>query len=206
MDCAAVAIAFATAVVAVLIFVLPNSACSNLTVPVDAVATGPCATTGVVGAAVEFVPRALPRRFPRNSNLPPGKEFLTCGPIAPATFDPARDLVRFQSLTVWFESDYTNKVAGNDDHVVHRSLVAPLERLVRLVDANGGRLKIHEGYRCNAIHKPKSLHREGRAVDLTCEKLSLSDLAKLCWVAGFDWVLYEDPKGGGDHVHCSVKR
>jgi hypothetical protein len=196
-NCAAIIIASATALSAVLVFVLPNSACRRLVVPVDAV--------GASGKISTPVARTLPRRFPRNTNLPLGKESLTSGPIDLATFNPTQDLVRFQSPTVWFESDY-DKVRVEDDHLVHRSIVAPLERLVRLVNGNGGRLKIHEAYRCAGVHKSKSLHREGRSLDLTCEKLSLSELAKLCWVAGFDWVLYEHPRGGGDHVHCSVKR
>jgi hypothetical protein len=194
---AAVAVAFVATVVAALIFILPNSACRRLVVPVDAV--------GASGKANTPVARTLPRRFPRNTNLPSGKESLTSGPIDLATFNPTQDLVRFQSLTVWFESDF-DKAPEENDHLVHRSIVAPLERLVRLVNSNGGRLKIHEAYRCTGVHKARSLHREGRALDLTCEKLSLSELAKLCWVAGFDWVLYEDPKGGGDHIHCSVRR
>jgi hypothetical protein len=36
--------------------------------------------------------------------------------------------------------------------------------------------------------------------------MSLGDLAKLCWQAGFDYVLYEVPANGGRHLHCSVKR
>lgn len=185
---AAIVVVVVATLATALALLLPNSACSNLTVPAD---TKP--------------PRELPRRFPRNTHLPPIKESLASGPIDLGTFNPTQDIVRFEDWSVWFESDY-DKVREEDDHMVHRSILAPLKRLVRLVEGNGGKLKIHEGYRCTGVHKTRSLHREGRALDLTCEKLSLSELAKLCWVAGFDWVYYEAPKGGGEHVHCSVKR
>lgn len=185
----AVAVALATALAAALAFLLPNSACNSLVVP-------PGAPT---------VSRDLPRRFPRNTHMPPIRESLASGAIDLATFNPTQDVVRFDDGLVWFESDY-DKVREEDDHMVHRSVVAPLKRVIRLVEGNGGKLKIHEAYRCTGVHKTRSLHREGRALDLTCEKLSLSELAKLCWIAGFDWVYYEAPKGGGEHVHCSVKR
>jgi hypothetical protein len=185
---AAIATVVLATLAAALALLLPNSACSSLTVP-----------------AGTPVARELPRRFPRNTNLPPIKESLASGAIDLAGFNPTQDVVRFDDWSVWFESD-EDKVREEDDHMVHRSVVAPLKRLIRLVEGNGGKLKVHEAYRCTGVHKTRSLHREGRALDLTCEKLSLSELAKLCWVAGFDWVYYEAPKGGGEHVHCSVKR
>lgn len=171
-----------------LAMLLPNFACSSLQVPSDA-----------------SVKRTLPRRFARNTHLPPIREAVASGGIDLDTFSPSRDLVRFERASVWFESD-NDKDDVEDDHLVHRSVLPRLEALSRMVEDNGGCLKVQEGYRGKGIHSSRSLHREGRAVDLTCDGLSLSELAKLCWVAGFDWVYYESPKGGGDHVHCSVKR
>lgn len=152
--------------------------------------------------------RPAPAAFPRDSNLPRGKESLHSGPIDLATFDPKRDLTRFEDPRVWFESDH-DPSGKEDDHLISRAMETPLRRLVNLVEAKKGKLKIQDAYRPaaqNTVHLGKSLHLEGRAVDLTCEGLALGDLAKLCWQAGFDFVLYEAPKASGDHIHCSVKR
>jgi hypothetical protein len=105
---------------------------------------------------------------------------------------------------VWWESD--NDVNDcEDDHSVHKSLAGPLSNLVELVSRQGGVLKIQDAYRAHGVHNPRSLHKEGRAVDVTCDEFPLEKLAKLCWSAGFDWVYYEDGPGGA-HIHCSVKR
>ena len=69
------------------------------------------------------------------------------------------------------------------------------------------------------VHAARSLHCEGRALDLTLGRpgsdkslsgpeasAALERLAKLAWQAGFDWVYNEWPKGGGPHVHASVRR
>jgi len=154
--------------------------------------------------------REAPATFPPDSNLPRGKEIYASGPIDLAQFDPARDLVRFEDERVWFESDHDGPEDDEDDHQIHRAVEVPLRRLVNLLERRGGKLKVQEAYRAasskNRIHLPSSLHREGRAVDLTCEGLPLSELAKLAWQAGFDFVLYEVPKRSGPHLHCSVRR
>ena len=153
--------------------------------------------------------RDAPASFPPDSNMPRGKEIYASGPIDLATFDPKRDLIRFEDARVWFESDHDNTDDDEDDHLIHRAMEVPLKRLVNLLDKKGGKLKIQDAYRhaeSNRIHMATSLHCEGRAIDLTCEKASLSDLAKLCWQAGFDFVLYEVPRKSGVHLHCSVKR
>jgi hypothetical protein len=153
--------------------------------------------------------RPAPASFPPDSNLPRGKETLASGPIDLASFNPTNDLVRFEDKRVWFESDNDHHTDDEDDHLIHRAMEVPLKRLVNLLEKKGGTLKIQDAYRHvdkNKIHLATSLHCEGRAVDLTCEKISLSDLAKLCWQAGFDFVLYEVPKKSGVHLHCSVKR
>ena len=152
--------------------------------------------------------RKAPASFPPDSNLPRGKETLASGPIDLDHFNPTNELVRFEDKRVWFESDY-DKVVEEDDHLIHRAVEVPLKRLVNLMEKKRGTLKIHEGYRTaekNKIHLATSLHCEGRAVDLTSETMSLTDLAKLAWQAGFDFVLYEKPKKSGVHLHCSMKR
>jgi len=153
--------------------------------------------------------RPAPSTFPPDSNMPPGKESKHSGPIDLKTFDVKRDLVRFDDPRLWFESDY-DKGDTEDDHLINRSVVNSLTRLANLIEKKGAKLKVQEAYRPvtkdRKIHLEKSLHREGRAVDLTSDKLSLSELAKLAWQAGFDYVLYEVPKKGGPHLHCSMKR
>ena len=116
--------------------------------------------------------------------------------------------MRFEDKRVWFESDY-DKVVDEDDHMIHRALEVPLKRLVNLMEKKRGTLKVQDAYRAserNKIHLDTSLHCEGRAVDLTSDTMSLTELAKLAWQAGFDFVLYEKPRKSGVHLHCSVKR
>jgi len=150
--------------------------------------------------------RPAPATFPLDTNLPPGREVFASGPIDLATFNPDTDLIRFEDSRVWFESDHKRNPV-EDDHIIHRAMEVPLKRLVNLLDKKGGKLKVHDAYRPTGIHLQNSLHREGRAIDLTSEGVSLSELAKLAWQAGFDFVLYEKPgRAGGEHLHCSVKR
>lgn len=152
--------------------------------------------------------REAPASFPPDSNLPRGKEIYAAGPIDLRHFNPTNELVRFEDKRVWFESDH-DKVVDEDDHMIHRAVEVPLKRLVNLAEKKRGTLKVHEAYRAsekNKIHLDTSLHCEGRALDLTSETLSLSELAKLAWQAGFDFVLYEKPRKSGVHLHCSVKR
>ena len=153
--------------------------------------------------------RPAPASFPPNSNMPTGKEANTSGAIDLESFAPEKELIRFDDPRVCFESDQdTNDT--EDDHQIHRAIEIPLKRLVNLIEKRGGKLKVQEAYReasdKRKIHLETSLHREGRALDLTSEVLGLGDLAKLCWQAGFDFVLYEVPSNGGRHIHCSVKR
>ena len=153
--------------------------------------------------------REAPASFPVDSNLPRGREIYASGPIDLATFNPTNDLLRFEDTRVWFESD-SKQNPEEDDHLIHRAMEVPLKRLVNLLEKKGGKLKVHDAYRPaekNKIHLANSLHCEGRAIDLTGEGISQNELAKLAWQAGFDFVLYEKPgRGGGEHLHCSVKR
>ena len=88
--------------------------------------------------------------------------------------------------------------------LVFWSMEIPLRRLIELVDAEGGILKIQDTYRAEGVHNHRSLHKEGRAVDITCDELGLEKLSRLAWSAGFDWVYHEVPRNGGAHVHASV--
>ena len=149
--------------------------------------------------------REPPVRFPRNTHLPASPEREASGHNEPATFDSGRDLVRVEDERAWWESEH-DKGDQEDDHVVHRMMEIPLRRLIDEVHARNGILEIHDAYRATGIHNSRSLHKEGRAVDVTCDEMPLGELAKLCWKVGFDWVYYEHRKGNGAHVHCSVRR
>ena len=145
--------------------------------------------------------RAEPATFPAGTHLPPYGEAKVCGPIDLDSFAPHLDLVRINDSRVWWESD---EIGGNeDDHLIHRSMEKPLRELIELIDEHGGRLKVQDTYRPTGVHSKTSLHKEGRAIDLTCENMTLEKLAKLCWVARFHWVFHE--KSGGRHIHASVK-
>lgn len=147
--------------------------------------------------------RPEPRRFAARSHMPAQREDAVCGaPVG--RFFPRHDLVRVEDARVWWESDQdTNDT--EDDHLMHRSLEEPFRRLVELVSREGGQLKVQDIYRDEGIHSAQSLHKEGRAVDLTCDELGLERLARLTWAAGFDWVYYEVPRNNGEHVHASVR-
>jgi hypothetical protein len=150
--------------------------------------------------------RQAPATFPRGTYLPNQRETTVSGSIDLGTFSPGRDLTYIEDDRVWWESD-NDSGDIECDHTVHRSMRQPLERTIQLVAERGGTLKIQDAYRPNLIHNPKSLHKEGRAVDLTAIDLDLESVAKICWQAGFDWVYHEKGKGNnGPHIHASVAR
>jgi len=137
--------------------------------------------------------------------MPNLRESQASGSIDLASFSAGRDLTYVQDPRAWWESD--NDTGDTEcDHSVHCSVERPFLRLVNLVTEAGGTLKVQDCYRANGIHNPRSLHKEGRAIDVTCDELGLERLAKLCWAAGFDWVYHETPSSGGHHVHASVRR
>jgi hypothetical protein len=149
--------------------------------------------------------RDEPARFARNTHLPPRPESEVSGARDPELFSAGRDLRYVDDVRVFWESD-NDENDDECDHSMHHAMEAPFRVLVDLVDARGGTLEVHDAYRATGVHNSRSLHKEGRALDLTCDELGLEALAKLCWSAGFDWVYYEASSRGGAHVHCSVRR
>jgi hypothetical protein len=170
--------------------------------------------------------RPFPDKFPRRACMPDVKESEASGAISNSTFSPGRDLVFVDDPRVWWESDFDGETDDEDDHSMHRAMEPAFRRLVELVAMSNATLRVQEAYRPSSIHAALSLHKEGRALDLTCPdldpsvpktnprdgkqvlptQLSLEILAKLCWAAGFDWVYYEVPKNSGAHLHVSVRR
>ena len=149
--------------------------------------------------------RPEPNQFPRNTHLPGAREAEACGSIDLSTFSPGRDLIYVNDSRVWWESDHDGTADTEDDHTIHRRVEEPLRRLIELVSERGGTLEVHDAYRGTGIHNTGSLHREGRALDVTCDQIPLEDLAKLSWAAGFEWVFYE-ARRTGPHIHCSMPR
>ena len=148
--------------------------------------------------------REIPAQFRPNTRMPRRSEGRASLSIEQVRFDPAMDLVTVHDERVWWESDH-DRGDTEDDHLMHWAVEVPFRRVVELVCAEGGTLEVHDAYRPEGVHAPRSLHRQGRALDLTCDELGLERLARLCWAAGFDWVYYEAPRGGGHHVHVSVR-
>ncbi len=149
--------------------------------------------------------RPIPPTFARDTYRPNIRESQASGSVNPELFSPGRDLVYVDDPRGWWEND-NDKNDTECDHSVHRSVETPLRRLIELVDQRDGILEVQDAYRPSGVHSAKSLHKEGRAVDVTCDELGLEELAKLAWAAGFDWVYYEASSRGGAHVHVSVKR
>lgn len=169
--------------------------------------------------------RPFPASFPRRACMPDIRETEASGDISVSTFSPGRDLVYVDDPRVWWESDFDGETDDEDDHSMHACIEPAFRRLVELVAMSNATLRVQEAYRPATIHSPKSLHREGRALDLTCPGLdpkisdpgpaspdqllpsqaSLEILAKLCWAAGFDWVYYEVPQKSGAHLHVSCR-
>lgn len=150
--------------------------------------------------------RPLPDAFPRDTYRPALRESTASGAVDLTQFSAGRDLVYVNDDRVWWESDHDKNLDDECDHSIHRAMEIPLRRLIELVVNEGGVLEVHDTYRPSGIHNTRSLHKEGRAIDITCDQISLEHLARLCWAAGFDWVYYEASAKGGAHVHGSVRR
>lgn len=188
--------------VLILLVMLGARSVSIFTTPVSHISMKPRPEPG--DPALMRPVRDEPRRFKANTHMPGKGEGRASGSINLRMFFPKYDLVRIEDDRVWWESEH-DKNDTEDDHIVHRSLEEPLRRLIELTAQHGAQLEVQDAYRPTGVHSRRSLHKEGRAIDLTCKTLGLEKLAKLCWAAGFDWVYYEAPKRGGAHIHCSVR-
>ena len=148
--------------------------------------------------------REIPERFRADTHRPNSPEAKISGGRVPEQFSPGRDLTYIDDTRVFWESD--NDTNDDEcDHSMHKAMEQPLRLLIELVHAADGTLEVHDSYRASGIHNARSLHKEGRAIDLTCDELGLEELSKLCWAAGFDWVYHEASSRGGAHVHSSVR-
>lgn len=164
----------------------------------------PVSTRRAAPAAIPRVPRKAPDRFPPGTHLPDCPEIEASGPINLESFSPEHDLVRMDNQEIWWESDHDGE-NSEDDHLMHRAVEPVLARLAQVVTARGATLKVHDAYRPHGGgHCATSLHKEGRAIDVTAEGLPLEELAKLCWMAEFDWVFNENMPNAA-HIHCSLR-
>lgn len=163
--------------------------------------------------------RPFPESFPRRTHMPDIKECEASGGISNSLFSAGRDLVFVDDPRVWWESDNDGEDDDECDHSMHRAMELPFRRLAEMCAASNATLRVQESYRASGIHSTLSLHKEGRAIDLTCPTLdpdcpnpekptfkSLEILAKMAWAAGFDWVYFEVPRSSGPHIHASVRR
>lgn len=152
--------------------------------------------------------RDQPNSFRSGTAMPTGGEGKNSVSIRYVEFHPERDLIEIYDDRIWWESD--NDDATNDtenDHLFHAAMEKPMCRLVEMVDSLGGTLKVQDSYRASGVHAAKSLHKQGRAVDVTWmdrngDNLPLSQLARMCWAAGFNWVYFENKP---PHIHASVR-
>jgi hypothetical protein len=93
------------------------------------------------------------------------------------------------------------------DRMMTVKLKNKLNILAKKVKAEfpGKRLRVTEAWDENNELRPKSIHYEGRAADITVsdkDKKKLGRLGQLAVESGIDWVYYED----SSHVHVSVKK
>jgi len=161
---------------------------------------------GPVPPSATFEPvRPIPDKFTRDTHRPTSSEANVSGGLDFDLFSAGRDLIYIDDPRVFWESN-SDQNDVECDHSMHHAIETPLRLLIELVHREGGTLEIHDAYRPEGVHNARSLHKEGRALDMTCDELGLERLACLCWAAGFDWVYYEASARGGAHVHCSVKR
>src|SRR5205823_1766032 len=78
----------------------------------------------------------------------------------------------------------------------------------RFKDENGNDLpgskllQINAGFDTEGKHGERSIHYEGRALDIQANGKFLQRLAGLAMLAGFDWINSDDSKG---HLHVSVQ-
>jgi hypothetical protein len=143
--------------------------------------------------------------LPVGVSYPPGLESRNSGRMSSRV---RRRSHRFSQLTrARGPIEYKDEEGTGADRMMMPELRARVERLSQLVRQEWGsvRLRVTEAWDEQGEHGPRSLHYEGRAVDLTTSDLDsrkLGRLAALAVRAGFDWVYFESRY----HVHASVRR
>lgn len=100
-----------------------------------------------------------------------------------------------------------------EDRLVQASVMQPTSDFVGLINSDRNRVSdfwadvvfsINEAYDSTGGHGSTSLHYEGRAMDIqpiATDSDHLSRLAGLAWLAGFDWVYFENQA----HIHVSER-
>lgn len=155
--------------------------------------------------------RELPRPFRNGQRMPVPKEGNASMLMDDVDFDPKTDLIFMDDPDVWWESDNV-KNGEENDHLFHYAMEGPMRRLIHMVKERGAMLRVTEAYSLENFHHAKSLHKQGRAVDITWMQrepylkdktkrtLPLGELGRLAWAAGFTWVYFEK-----DHIHASIR-
>jgi len=150
--------------------------------------------------------RRLPATLELGEHVPPEPEALVVGEATQRVERRTRGfaaLVRCSNDVVVFKDE---EQTGADRMMSPRAHER-LHRLARLTEHAWPGLKprVTEAWDENGEHTDRSVHYEGRALDLTTSDMDpkkLGRLAGLAWEAEFDWVYFEDPS----HVHASVRR
>ena len=101
---------------------------------------------------------------------------------------------------------FKDEEKNGSDRRMSRRTHERLHALARLVEREwpGKKPRVTEAWDENIEHGDKSVHYEGRALDLTVSDLDPSKLGRLSALArdaGFDWVYFEDET----HVHVSSR-
>jgi hypothetical protein len=122
-------------------------------------------------------------------------------PIRRRSRDYAR-LVECRHDSVVFKDEEKNGADRRMSRRAHERLHA----LARLVEREwpGKKPRVTEAWDEETEHGDRSLHYEGRALDITVSDLDTSKLGRLSALAraaGFDWVYFED----ATHVHVSTR-
>lgn len=161
--------------------------------------------------------REAPEKFKRNTYLPAIREGDASVSVSDVDFSAGRDLVYVADDRAWWESDNDGDDDDECDHTMHAAMEIPFRRLINLIVAAGWQPRVQEAYRASGVHANRSLHKQGRALDITIDRVgepklthfekiaAYEELSKLAWQAGFDWVFYEYGSGTGPHIHASVR-
>jgi hypothetical protein len=112
-------------------------------------------------------------------------------------------LVRNENPDIVFKDEE----GSGADHMMTKKVSDKLDALAALVKREwpGVKLRVTEAWDENLEHATRSVHYEGRGVDLTTSPIDgtkLGRLARLAVDAGFEWVFFENKL----HVHVSMSK